>query len=135
MFHSGRPYTHRSTIKSTKRKRRMEMDRRRTKYIRRVEIKDNYTTSTSSTQKRRKIQGRSRCIRTRNRKSSFTRTRRQMETSRLPIKNNVICRKELQNIWQGTIGNSWSIRQMVTIPTRCGQEIWSMDRLWKLKIL
>ena len=49
---------HCSTIKSTKRKRRMEMDKRKTK--------DNHATSTGPTQKRRKIQGRSRCIRTHN---------------------------------------------------------------------
>ena len=111
------------------------MDRRRTECIWKVETKNNYATSTGLTQKRRKIQGRSRYIRTSNWKSSFTRTRKKMETSHFPIKNNVICRKELQNIWQRTTGNSQSTRQIVTIPTRCSQEIWSMDRPQKLKIL
>jgi len=55
---------HHSTIELAKRQRRMEMDKRRTKHIQRAEIEDNHTTSTGSTQKRRKIQGRSRCIRT-----------------------------------------------------------------------
>jgi len=97
MIHQGfQP--HYSTIKSTKRKRRIEMDKRRTKCIRKVETKDNHTTSTGPTQKRRKIQGRSRRIRTHNWRSSFTRTRRQMETSCFPIKNNVTCGKELRNI-------------------------------------
>ena len=83
------------TIKSTKRKKRMEIDRKRTEYIQRVETKDNHTTSIGPTQKKRKIQDRSRCIRTHNQRSSFTRTRRQMETSYFLIKNNIICRKEL----------------------------------------
>ena len=98
--------SHCSTIKLTKRKRRMEMDRRKTECIRRVETKDNHTISTGLTQKGRKIQDRSRHIRTRNWRSSFTRTRRQMETNCFPIKNNVSCRKELRNIRQGTTGNS-----------------------------
>ena len=126
---------HRSTIKSTKRKRRMEMNRRRTKCIQRVETKDNHTISTGPTQKRRKIQGRSRRIRTHNWRSSFTRTRRQMETSCFPIKNNVTCRKKLWNIWQRTTGNSWSTRQMVTIPIGCSWEIWSMNRPRKSQLL
>jgi len=126
---------HHSTIKLTKRQRRMEIDRRRTKYVWRVETKDNDTTSTSSTQKRRKIQGKSRCIRTYNRRSSLTRTKRQIETSYFLIKNNVTCRKKLWDIWQRTTSNSWSTRQMTTIPTRCSQEIWSMNRLQKPKVL
>ena len=126
---------HRSTIKSTKRKKRMEMNRRRTKCIWRVETKDNHTTSTSPTQKRRKIQGRSRCIRTHNWKSPFIRTRRQMETGRFSIKNNVTHRKKLWNIRQETTGNSWSTRQIATIPIRCSQEIWSMDRSRKSQVL
>ena len=89
---------HCSTIKSTKRKRRIKMDRRKTEYIQKVETKDNHATSTGPTQKRRKIESRSRHIRTCNRRSSFTRIRRQMETSHFPVKNNVICRKKLQNI-------------------------------------
>ena len=117
----------------TKRQRRMEMDRKRTKCIWRVETKDHNATSTGPTQKRRKIQGRSRHIRTRNWRSSFTRTKRQMETNRFPIKNNVTCRKELWDIWQGTTGNSQSTRQIVTIPTRHGWEIWSMGRPQKPK--
>ena len=125
---------HCSTIKLTKRKRRMEMDRRRTKCIWRAETKDNHVTSTGPTQKRWKIQGRSRCIRTCNWRSPFTRTRRQMKTSRFPIKNNVTCRKKLRNIQQGTTGNSRSTRQMATIPIGCSWEIWSMDRPRKSQV-
>jgi len=44
----------------------MEMDKRRTKYVQRAETKDNDITSTGPTQKRRKIQDRSKCIRTHN---------------------------------------------------------------------
>jgi len=126
---------HCSTIKLTKRKRRIKMDRRRTEYIQRAETKNNHTTSTSPTQKRRKIQGRSRCIRTCNQRSSFTRTRRQMETNHFPIKNNVTCRKELWDMWQRTTSNSQSIRQMATISTRHDREIWSIDGPQKLIIL
>jgi len=99
------------------------MGRRRTKYIWKAETKNNDTTSTGPTQKRRKIQGRSRYIRTRNWRSSLTRTRRQIETSHFLIKNNVTCRKKLRDIWQRTTGNSQSTRQIATIPTRCSWEI------------
>ena len=59
------------------------MDKRRTKCIQRAETKDNDITSTSPTQKRRKIQDRSRCIRTCNWRSSLIRTR-----TMLPVERN-----------------------------------------------
>jgi len=71
------------------------MNKRRTECIQRAETKNNYTTSTGTIQKRRKIQGRSRYIRTCNQRSFFTRTRRQMETNCFPIKNNITCKKKL----------------------------------------
>jgi len=134
MVHQGfQP--HCSTIKSTKRQRRMEIDKRKTKCIWRVKTEDNHTTNTGPTQKRRKIQDKSRCIRTHNQRSSFTGTRKQMETNHFSIKNTVTCRKKLWNIWQGITSNSQSTGQMATIPAGCNREIWSMDRPWKLKIL
>ena len=54
----------------------MKIDRRKTEYIQRVETKDNHVTSTGPTQKRRKIESRSRRIRICNKRSSFTRTKR-----------------------------------------------------------
>ena len=42
------------------------MDRRKTKHIQRVKKENNYTTSTGSIQKKRKIQNRSSCIKTYN---------------------------------------------------------------------
>ena len=133
-IHQGfQPY--RNIIKPTKRKRKMKMDKWRTRSIWRSKKKDNHITSTSPTQKRKKIQGRSRYIRTCNWRSFFIRTRRQMKTSHLSIKNNVTCGKKLQDIWQGTTGNSQSTRQMVAIPTRYSWEIWSINRPQKLKVL
>jgi len=58
-----------------------------------------------------------------------------MKTSYFSIKNNVTCNTKLWDIWQGTTGNSQSTRQIATIPTRYSQEIWSIDRPWKPKIL
>ena len=58
-----------------------------------------------------------------------------METDSILIKNNVTSKKKLQNLQQGTTGNSRGFIQVKTIPVGCNGTFWSLDRPWKLKIL
>jgi len=71
------------------------MGRRRTGSIQGIEGKDNKSTGSCSSQKREKFSSRNRCIRAHNRRSLITRTRWQIETYHIPIKNNATSRMKL----------------------------------------
>ena len=82
-------------IKQAKRQERVEMGRGTPKSIRRTQREDHKSTSIGITEERREIQSKNGCLRTRYRRSSIPRTRREMETHRFPIKNNATSRTEL----------------------------------------
>ena len=95
---------------------------------------DNKSTSSLSSEEERKIQNRNRCLRTYNRRSTITRTRWEMETNSISIKDNITSGKELQNLWQGTTSNSRSFNEIEAISVGCYRTLWSLDGPWKLKV-
>ena len=101
--------SYRKTIKWIEGQKGMEMRKGTSRSIWRAQEKDHKSTGTSFTQEGRKIQSRNRCIRTCHWRSTFSRARREMETHCILIKNNVTSGMELQNLWQGTIGNCGSL--------------------------
>ena len=99
---------HSKTIERTKRQEGLEMGGRTLESIQGTQREDNKSTGTSPTQKRRKVQSRNRYIRTQHRRSTILRTRWEMETNSIFIKDNATSGKELQNLQQRTTGNSRS---------------------------
>ena len=76
----------------------MEIGRRIAGSIQRIQRKDNKSTGSHSSKKRGKILSGNRHIRTCNWRSPITRTRQQVETYYISIKNNATSRTELQDI-------------------------------------
>ena len=134
MIHS-QLQSYRKTIKQTERKKGMEMGKGTSGSIRRTQGKDYKSTGTGFTQERRKIQGRNRCIRTCNWRSTFPRARREMETHCIFIKDDATSRTELRNLRQGTIGNCRGLDKMATIFAGCSRDIRDMDRSRKPEVL
>ena len=87
------PY--RKTIKRIERKKGMEMGEGTSESIRRTQGKNHKSTSTGFTQERRKIQGGNGHVRTCHWRSTFPRTRREMETHCIFVKNNATSRTKL----------------------------------------
>ena len=113
----------------------MEIGKGTSGSIRRTQGKDYKSTSTSFTQKRRKIQGGNGRIRTCHWRSTFPRARREMETHCIFIKNNATSRMELRNLQQGTIGNRRGLGKMATIFAGCSRDIRDMDGSRKPEVL
>jgi len=67
--------------------------------------------------KRGKIQSGNRCIRTCNWRSTIPRTRWEMETNSVPVKNDATSGIKLQDLQQRTTRNSRGSRKMEAIPT------------------
>ena len=80
---------------------------------------DNKLTSSLPTEEKRKIQNRNKCLRTYNRRSTIPRTRWEMETNSISIKDNATSGKELRNLQQETTSNSRSFDEMETISIGC----------------
>ena len=80
---------------------------------------DHKSTSIGITKERGKIQSGNGCLRTCYRRSSISRTRREMETHCFPIKNNATSRMKLRDLQQGTTSNSKSSCKMETISIGC----------------
>ena len=99
-----------------------------------IEEEDNKSTGSHSSEKREKILSENQCIGAYNKKSLITRTGWQMETYRIPIKNNATSRTKLWDIWQRITCNSGSHYKMEIILVRCYREIWSLDRPWKSQV-
>ena len=74
------------------------MGRRILEDIQRTQGKNNKSTNTITTQKKRKIQSRNRRIRTCYRRSTVPRTGWKMETNSVFIKKNATSGKKLQNL-------------------------------------
>ena len=71
------------------------MGRKTTGSIQEIEGEDNKSTGSRSSEKRGKFLSGNQCIRAHNRRSLITRTGWQMETYRIPIKNNATGRTKL----------------------------------------
>ena len=85
-------------IKWVEREERMEMEKRTPTGFWRTQRQNNKSTGTLSSEERRKIQSGNGCFRTHNRRSTILRTRREMETNSIFIKNNVASGKKLRNL-------------------------------------
>jgi len=122
------------TAQWTQRQERVEIGRRITRSVWRTKGEDNKSTDPCSSKERRKIQSGNWCIRICNRRGSITRTRGQMETYYILVKNNITSRTKLWDIWQRITHNSGSHYKVETIFIRCYREIWSLNRSWKSQI-
>ena len=71
------------------------MGRETSESVQRTQGKDNKSTSTIATQKRRKIQNRNGCIRICYRRSNIPGTEWEVETNNIFIKNNTTSREKL----------------------------------------
>ena len=131
----SQPQSYRKTIKRTERKKGMEIGKGTSGSIRRTQRKDYKLTGTGFTQERRKIQGRNRCIRTCNWRSTFPRARREMETHCIFIKDDATSRTELRNLRQETIGNCRGLDKMATIFAGRSRDIRDMDGSRKPEVL
>ena len=121
-------------VKRTKGEERMEMGWRTLTSIWGTQRQDNKSTSSLLTKEGRKIPNRNKCLRTCNRRSTISRTRWEMETNSISIKDNATSGKELWNLQQGTTSNSRSFDEMETISVGCYGTLWSLDGPWKLKV-
>ena len=92
--------SHSKAIEQVKGQEGMEMGRGISKGVWRTQEKDNESTGPLFTKKRGKIQNRNRCIRICYRRSIIPRTRWEMETNSIFIKDNATSRKKLRDLWQ-----------------------------------
>jgi len=76
----------------------MEIGRKTLKGFQRAKQQDYKSTSTLSSEERRKIQSRNRHLRICHWRSIISRTGREMETDSLPIQDNATIGKKLQNL-------------------------------------
>ena len=111
------------------------MEKRTARSVWRAEKKNNKLTSPHSSRKRRKISSGNQCIRTCHRRSFITRTRWQIETYHILIKDNATGRTKLWNLWQRISHNNRSHYKMEIILAGCHREIWSLDGSRKSQIL
>ena len=123
------------TSQRTQRKKRVEMGRRTTENFWWIKGQNNKSTSSRSSKERRKILSKDRCIRTCHSRSSFTKTRRQMETHCIFVKNNTTSRTKLWDLWQRIIGNCGIHHKIEIIFIRCHRKIRSLDRSWKSQVI
>ena len=93
------------TIEWAKNKKGKDMDWRILGGFWGTKKKDNKSTSTLSSKKRRKTQDRNECFRTCYWKSTILRTRREMTTDIILVQDNATSRKKLWNLQQGIIGD------------------------------
>ena len=121
-------------IKWTEGQEKMEMGWRTSISIQETQRQDNKSTSSLSTEEKRKIQNRNRCLRTCNRRSTIPRTRWEIETNSISIKDDITSGKELQNLWQGTTSNSRSFDKVEAISVGCNRTLWNLDGPQKLKV-
>ena len=122
------------TVKWTEGQERVEIGWRTLTSIWRTQRQDNKLTSSLPAKEGRKIQSRNRHFRTCNRRSNIPRTRWEMETNSISIKDNATNGKELWNIQQGTTSNSRSFDKVETISVGHYGTLWSLDGPWKLKV-
>ena len=73
----------------------MEIGRRISKGIQGTQRENNKSTGSFSAKKRRKIQSGNRCFRSCYKRSVISRTRWEVETNSISIKNNATCGKKL----------------------------------------
>ena len=116
------------TIERIERKEGMEMGKGTLGSIQGTQRKNHKSTSTSLTQERRKIQSGNGHIRTCYWRSTFPRTRREMETHCILIEDNATSRKELRDLRQRTVSNRGSLSKMETISTGHSGNIRNLDR-------